>query len=146
VKTPYIMARLYRAPEIILGHSHGTAVDVCHSSTSPAPCHAWLTCHVSSDLAPPSIPRPSKVWGLACCLYELHTRRFLFPGADSNHTLRAMQELIGPVPSVMLKSSGASPPNPPRAATAARALLHGCSVARHGRGSCESYGYGCGWR
>lgn len=72
VKTPYIMARLYRAPELILGHSHATPVDI---------------------------------WGLACCLYELHTRRFLFPGADSNHTLRAMQELIGPVPPSMLLKS-----------------------------------------
>ena len=66
------MARLYRAPELIVGHSHGTPVDV---------------------------------WGVACCLYELHTRRFLFPGADSNHTLRAMQELIGQVPASMLATS-----------------------------------------
>lgn len=68
VETPYIMARLYRAPELILGVSHGLPVDM---------------------------------WGLACCLFELATRRFLFPGSDSNHTLRAMQEVLGPVPTQM---------------------------------------------
>jgi len=70
VETPYIMARLYRAPELILGVSHGPPVDI---------------------------------WGLACCLFELATRRFLFPGSDSNHTLRAMQEVLGPVPTRMVQ-------------------------------------------
>eukprot|EP01043_Picozoa_sp_COSAG02_P030565 COSAG02_NODE_1957_length_10261_cov_51.399134_4_plen_183_part_00 len=64
------MARLYRAPELILGVEHGTPVDV---------------------------------WGLACCIFELATRRFLFPGSDSNHTLRAMQETFGPVPTRMVQ-------------------------------------------
>ena len=41
--------------------------------------------------------------GLACCLFELATRRFLFPGSDSNHTLRAMQEMLGPIPTAMVQ-------------------------------------------
>jgi serine/threonine protein kinase len=65
------MARLYRAPELILGVEHGTPVDI---------------------------------WGLSCCLFELATRRFLFPGSDSNHTLRAMQETLGPLPTRMVQS------------------------------------------
>ena len=46
---------------------------------------------------------PVDIWGLACCLFELATRRYLFPGSDSNHTLRAMQEMLGPIPTAMVQ-------------------------------------------
>jgi len=70
--SPYIMARLYRPPELILGHSHGVAVDV---------------------------------WGFACCMFELYTGHFLFPGVNNNGMLRKIQEVCGHIPKDMLRES-----------------------------------------
>lgn len=61
-----MVARYYRAPEIILGTQVKTsevfAIDV---------------------------------WSMACSLYELYTNQFLFNGGSSNEMLRMMMETKG---------------------------------------------------
>ena len=45
------------------------------------------------------------LWSVACCLYELYTGRYLFPGRDNNHMLKHIQDVRGPFSSKMLRKS-----------------------------------------
>jgi serine/threonine-protein kinase PRP4 len=68
--TPYLVSRVYRAPEIILGHKYDAAIDL---------------------------------WSVACCLFELYTGKYLFPGRDNNSMLRHIQDTCGPFNPRMLR-------------------------------------------
>ena len=45
------------------------------------------------------------LWSVACCLYELYTGKYLFPGRDNNQMLKHIQDICGPFSSKMLRKS-----------------------------------------
>jgi serine/threonine protein kinase len=45
------------------------------------------------------------LWSVACCLYELYTGKYLFPGRDNNQMLKHIQDVCGPFSTKMLRKS-----------------------------------------
>ena len=45
------------------------------------------------------------LWSVACCVFELYTGKYLFPGRDNNGMLKHIQEVCGPFTTRMLRKS-----------------------------------------
>ncbi|KAI3884530.1 hypothetical protein MKW92_007731 [Papaver armeniacum] len=50
-----------------------------------------------------SYDHPVDIWSVGCCLYELYSGKYLFPGRSNNDMLRLHMELKGPFPRKMLR-------------------------------------------
>jgi serine/threonine-protein kinase PRP4 len=97
--TPYLVSRFYRAPEVILGFKHTTAVDMWSVGACGSGRLAGAPCHVVTRV------NHCVLWlGVAgTCLYELFTGTVMFPGEDNNDMLWKMMEVKGMFPKRLVK-------------------------------------------
>lgn len=131
-RTPYLVSRFYRAPEVVLGLAYGDRVRLalvpqpaqrCLPAAVTAAGRATLQPQQSPLIAhscPPPPPHaharadyPMDMWSIGCVLYELFTGRILFPGRTNNDMLRGAHATV----QCMLRSTPGAVAVPPAIAS-----------------------------